>query len=521
MSKPIHLLVIEDSEDDTLLVVSEFKNNGYDAIFERVDSPDTLVAALEKSEWDVVIADHAMPKFDSIRALELFQARGLDIPFIVVSGKIGEEIVVEALKAGANDYIMKDNLLRLVPAVEREIREARLRKERKKIKSELRQSQKLESIGRLAGGISHDFNNILTAIGGYAELTAKDLGPKHPRYSTVMEIQKATKRASALTRQLLTFSQRQRFLPQVLDLNTVAANFENMLQRVLGEDIELVTKLEAGSDRVEADQLGIEQILLNLAVNAREAMPDGGKLTIRTANVQIDEEFARTHPGLRPGPYVLISASDSGIGMDKETKSHLFEPFFTTKDGGTGLGLSTIYGIVLQSKGHIMVESWAGQGSTFTIFVPHCDKRPPRNTELITMPSDALQGSETVLVVDDEEAVRAMLAEALATNGYKTVQAANGMEAIQIFEKHLDQVDLVITDVVMPGISGPELKTKLVEKRPDIKVLYISGYPDRAVGEGLLGAGVYFLQKPFSLERLARKVRETLDARSQTGVPEK
>jgi signal transduction histidine kinase/ActR/RegA family two-component response regulator len=378
---------------------------------------------------------------------------------------------------------------------------------------QLQQAQKLEAVGRLAGGIAHDFNNLLTAIGGYAQLTLKRLPDHDPLKSNVREIEKAGERAAALTRQLLAFSRRQVLQPKVINLNAIISDLNNMLSRLIGEDIELRTALEGELNSVRADPGQMEQVIMNLAVNARDAMPDGGKLTIETANVYLDEFYARDHLSVIPGNYVMLALSDTGIGMDSETQAHIFEPFFTTKQPGkgTGLGLSMVYGIVKQSGGNIWLYSEKEHGTTFKIYLPsfseklqeHIEPTPTRKEE---------GGSETILVVEDENLVRQLLEEVLQGAGYTVLSAANGSEAINLSETYMDPIDLVLTDVVMPEISGTQVVTHLTTKYKNLKVLYMSGYTDDAiVHHGVLDAGVNFIQKPFTPDSISRKVREVLD----------
>ena len=379
------------------------------------------------------------------------------------------------------------------------------------LEEELRQAQKIESIGRLAGGVAHDFNNLLTAINGYADLMLEDLADDHRWRGAVTEIRRAGERAADLTGQLLAFSRRQLLQPRVLDLNVLVTESTKMLTRLLGEDIEVITSLDPTLGHVTADAGQLHQIILNLAVNARDAMPRGGQLTIETQNVVLDEE--QLHLSLPPGAYVMLAVSDNGSGMDQETLSRIFDPFFTTKEStkGTGLGLSTVYGIVKQSGGTIFVYSEPGRGTTFKIYLPRSDKAVSATTEP-RVEVDTLRGSETVLVVEDEEAVRRLIEQALRKYGYRVIEATNGAEALRVCENHDPPIRLMVTDVVMPGMSGRELAARVREQLPDLRVLYMSGYTDDTViRHGLLDASMFFLQKPFTPSALARKVRETLD----------
>ncbi|MBI4500593.1 MAG: response regulator [Gemmatimonadetes bacterium] len=384
--------------------------------------------------------------------------------------------------------------------------------ELRQTEQQLLQAQKMEAVGQLAGGVAHDFNNILTVIGGYVDFLLTDLGPQDPRRADVQEIATAAKRAADLTRQLLLFGRRQVLQPSVLDLNKVIGDIEKMLRRLIGEDIELVTVLDRELGAVKVDPGQIEQVLMNLSVNARDAMPTGGKLTIQTANVELDEEYARTHPEVSPGQHVMLAVSDTGVGMSAEVRQHIFEPFFTTKEKGkgTGLGLATVYAVVKESKGSIWIYSEPGAGATFKIYLPRVDEA------VITVKSaeapTALQGTETVLLVEDEPAVRGVARKSLSRHGYTVLEAADPETALRLARANRP-IHLVLTDVVMPGMSGRELAEDLVTLVPGIKVLYMSGYTDDAVvRHGVLESGTPFIQKPFRAEILLRKVREVLDS---------
>ncbi len=379
---------------------------------------------------------------------------------------------------------------------------------------QLRQSQKMEAVGRLAGGIAHDFNNLLTVITGYSELVLQRLDEQDPLHRDVEGILKAGERASSLTSQLLAFSRRQVLQPQVLDLNAVVRDMEKMLRRLIGEDIALVTVVDPGLTRIKADRSQIEQVIMNLAVNARDAMPDGGKLTIETTDMYLDREYAQQHAAVTPGHYVMLAVTDSGCGMDDETRKRIFEPFFTTKKvgEGTGLGLSTVYGIVKQSGGNIWVYSEPGQGTTFKVYLPRVTGEVEPE-EAKAGPEKSLQGTETVLLVEDEEVVRELARRILTLYGYRVLEAANGGEALLICENRKEPIHFLLTDVVMPGMSGRELHERLAQLRPGMKSLYMSGYPDTAIlHRRALEPGMAFIQKPFSPEALARKVRAVLDA---------
>jgi len=385
--------------------------------------------------------------------------------------------------------------------------------EMKALQEQLRQSQKIEAIGQLAGGIAHDFNNALTLIKTSAQLALLELKEGDPLRQTFEIIDKATQQSANLTRQLLAFSRRQIMEMKVIELNNLLRDMEKMFHRLIGEDIELVSVLAEDLGRVKVDPGQMEQVILNLVINSRDAMPRGGKLTIETANVEIDEKYVHNHVGAKPGRYVRVSVSDTGVGMTPEVKGRIFEPFFTTKEKGmgTGLGLSTVYGIVKQSGGNVWVYSELGKGATFKVYLPRVDEPLEEETEK-QIKRELPRGGETVLVAEDEGDVRSLVVQILKRQGYKVLEASNGEEALILCEKHQGMVHLLVTDVVMPVMSGRELKERLLLLHPEAKVLYMSGYTDDAVvRHGVLEEGVNFLQKPFSMEKLVDKVREVLD----------
>src|SRR5947207_8550048 len=686
MHVPLRVLIAEDSEDDVRLLLRELQRAGYEPTHERVDDPAAMTAALDRHARDLVIGDYSMPAFSGPAALALLRARDLDTPFIFVSGTIGEDVAVEAMKAGAQDFLTKGNLRRLIPAIQRELRDTEVRRERRRAQTallerarlaeltsdvgialtrgaalretlqlcvealvrhldlafsriwtlddatsmlelqasagmythvdgphsrvplgqykigliaqqrrphltnqvvgdplvhdqewairegmvafagyplvaqdrvlgvmamfarhplsefvpkalvsvasalavgmerkraeealrqseeRLRQAQKMEAVGRLAGGFAHDFNNLLTVITSYSDLLPEDLGSDDPQRDDVVQIRKAAEGAAALTRQLLAFSRQQVLEPKVLDLKATIANTEKLLKRLIGEDVHLITALAPDLGAVKADPGQLEQIIINLAVNARDAMPTGGRLTIEAANVEMDEAYVRGHAPASPDRYVLLALSDTGIGMDEQTKARIFEPFFTTKEPGkgTGLGLATVYGIVKQSGGFIWVYSEPGRGTTFKIYLPRVDA--PAEAGAAATPGDLPRGTETVLIVEDAAAVRAVMRHVLERQGYAVLEAASGAAALELAAGHAGPSHLLLTDVIMPGLSGRQLADRLTALRSDTRVLYASGYTDDAVvRHGVLESGIAYLQKPFTTESLARKVREVLD----------
>jgi two-component system cell cycle sensor histidine kinase/response regulator CckA len=652
----LRVLMVEDSPTDAKLVLEALRGAGRTIDFERVETADAMRAALAQKTWDLVISDWSMPKFSGLKALAVLRDTELEIPFLIVSGTIGEETAVDAMRAGADDYVLKDRLARLPPAVEREVREyedrrgrrvvenalreseARFRRlsdsgvigivladlegsilssndaylkmsgysadevaqgtvrwidmvppafahvaehmntklratgvasaeelevvrkdgshlpilagaaiveqsqcivfvadltERKQAEAgreraeealrqsdaQLRQAQKMEAVGRLAGGVAHDFNNILSVILSYSEVLLEELKPADPMRADVNEIQLAAERAAGLTRQLLHFSRHQAIEKRVLDVHDVLGGMGTMLHRIVGEDVELVLLPRRVVGRVRADPSHVEQVVVNLVVNARDAMPTGGRLTIETANVVLDDAYALSHLPAKAGPYVVLAVSDTGTGMDRETQARIFEPFFTTKEAGkgTGLGLSTVFGIVQQSSGYIWVYSEPGKGTTFKIYLPQVDAEVDQ-LRASSAPA-TLRGNETILVVEDEDQVRAVVLRVLQLHGYRVLAAANAGEALLLCESHPAPIDLLLTDVVMPKMSGPELARRLTAGLPTLKVLYMSGYTDdSAVRYGLVDGAVAYVQKPITPGSLTAKVREVLD-RPGEGTP--
>ena len=389
----------------------------------------------------------------------------------------------------------------------------RIEEEKAVLQEQLRQSQKMEAVGQLAGGIAHDFNNLLTVIRGYSQLSLNELQKQDPLWENMEEIGKAADRASELTHQLLAFSRRQLLEFKVIDLNSLVQGMEKMLRRMIREDIELMIYPGENLGKIKVDPGQIEQVIMNLAVNAKDAMPSGGKLVLETANVELDEGFVRSHLGSKPGRYVRLSVTDTGCGLSKEVRERVFEPFFTTKEKGkgTGLGLSTVYGIMKQSGGYIWVLSELGMGASFEVYLPWVDATVEVLKEKVKR-EGILQGNETILVVEDEEMVRKLAVHVLKKQGYKVLEAPHGGDALLVCERHPEPIQLVITDVVMPGMCGPELIERLRQVRQDFRVMYMSGHADESVVDyGVQEGEMNFIQKPFTIKGLARKVREVLD----------
>lgn len=462
--------------------------------------------------WIMDVAQESnFPRADTAAKVGLHGAFGFPV-------RVGTEVegVIELFRREIKEP--DEQLLKMVADVGLKIGQfgerARAEDALRRTEVQLQESQKMEAVGRLAGGVAHDFNNMLTVIRGYSELVLSRLAPTDGFRKELEEVKKAADRASGLTGQLLAFSRRQFIAPKVLDLNAVIHNMEGMLRRLLGEDIvELCTVLDPDVGQLKADPGQVEQVIMNLAVNARDAMPSGGRLTVETSNVQFGNRRNRPPMGAEPGSYIALVVRDTGHGMDEETQSHIFEPFFTTKEKGkgTGLGLSTVYGIVKQSGGFIEVESKPGRGATFKIFFPRVDGAA-QGTESVAAGGDPIKGRETVLLVEDEPGVRRLVNETLRLHGYTVLEARHGIEALLTGAKHLGPIHLLLTDVVMPQMSGPEVAEKLATVRPEVKVLYMSGYPDHpAFSKGGIDTEHSFLQKPFTPSTLAQKVREVLD----------
>ena len=388
--------------------------------------------------------------------------------------------------------------------------------DRKQLEEQLRQAQKMEAVGRLAGGIAHDFNNLLMVIQGYADLLTERLADGDPLRRNAEQIQTASQRATSLTRQLLAFSRKQMLAPKVLNVQSVVAEMEKILRRLIGEDIQLETSSAPDLGLIKADRSQIEQVILNLAVNARDAMPEGGRLTIETANVELDKASSHPPAVLSPGKYVMLAVTDNGCGMDADTQAHIFEPFFTTKEKGkgTGLGLATVYGIVKQSGGYVWVYSEPGRGTSFKVYLPRIeDEQTVRGRDRQADARALPRGSETVLLVEDEKGVRELAREYLELTGYTVIEAEDGHTALELAAMHVGTIHLLMTDVVMPGISGRELAGRVKSLRPDMKVLFMSGYADQAVvHHGILDTDAALLQKPFTMAALAAKLREILSA---------
>jgi PAS domain S-box-containing protein len=647
MSVELRILILEDNTYDAELVIVMLDQAGYTCRWDHVASREAFLNQLDRHEYDLVLSDYSLPGFDGLTALLLLRARDLDMPFILVSGTLGEETAIESLKAGATDYVIKTHLDRLVPVVGRALRErdeqrqrrqaeAALRRaearyrdlfenandmiytrdlngvftsvngmaerltgysrdellqmqidqimapeylqlraeevlkyndedalaiaeeiefvrkdgsrvwvevssrliyedgqpvglqgiardvgerrraesERRYLEDQLLQAQKMESIGTLAGGVAHDFNNMLTAILGNLQLVLDGVPDDDDDYPLLLEIEKAATRATALTRQLLAFSRRQPIERRSIDLNGTVNELSQMLRRIIGEDVEIAIRPAPGALSIFADPSQIQQVIMNLAVNARDAMPGGGYLTIATGETNVDEAGCRNYPWARPGRYAQIVVGDTGIGIDPETQQRMFEPFFTTKPRGkgTGLGLSVVYGIVKQHEGFILVDSKPGQGATFTIFLPA--PAVVSDTAVPELAPSVRGGSETILVAEDEASLRHLTAMVLERLGYTVLLARDGQEAVDVFRVDPARVDLVILDLVMPRFGGRDALAHMRSLRPDLRALFVTGYDDgaaRVLGSGSPIPGPNLLMKPYRVDALGSRVRELLD----------
>jgi two-component system, cell cycle sensor histidine kinase and response regulator CckA len=515
MNAPLRILHIEDDPNDAALIQACLEAEGICCATERVETRQSFLAALERREFDLILSDFALPTFDGMSAIRIVRDKHPDVPVILVSGTVGEDEAIDSMKSGATDYVLKGRLGRLGPAVVRAMQEVGAAHERQRLKAQIIESQKMEIIGQLAGGVAHDFNNILGVIIGYNDLMIPELDPKGLAYKCAYEIRHAAERAAGLTRQLLVFSRKQTVQPIVLNLSNNVEAMSAMLRRLIGENIAMTILPCSACGHIQADPGYIGQVLMNLVVNARDAMPDGGQLTLAVENITLDEAYAQAHYGEKAGEFVLLSIHDTGTGMTDEVKAHLFETFFTTKPvgKGTGLGLATCQSIVQQCKGHIRVRSEVGKGSTFSVYFPRTDQ-PVDRTAAETINSSFLEGgAETLLIVEDEPSLRDLAVCVLEGKGYNVLSAANGMEALRRAREHKGApIRLVITDVIMPLMDGKVMADKLTADYPEVKVLFTSGYTDDAIAHhGVLDAGVELLTKPYTTAALAARVRDILD----------
>ncbi|MGC2528760.1 MAG: response regulator [Candidatus Acidiferrum sp.] len=513
MQNSIRLLIIEDSEDDAALLLLLLRQAGFEINSERVDSAVALAQALNKN-WDIIISDHSMPHFSGTEALKIVRARDAVVPFVFVSGTIGEDVATEAMRNGAQDYVMKTNLKRLIPAVQRELRDAGERKERKRLERRVQQLQKYEAIGRLVGGIAHDFNNMIGAILGWSEMGCEETQPENRLHNRFQRIRDQSLRAGKLTSQLLAFAGGQILQARKINLNILVKEEMSLLGRIIGEDIEVQVRVDPNLRVTPADPTQIEQVLMNLCLNARDAMAEGGQLLIETQNVDLGAEFCHDHAHSRPGSYVLLSVTDTGVGMDTATMDSMFEPFFTTKETGkgTGLGLATVHGIVRQHGGFILTSSEPGKGSSFQVYLPAGSGH--HQPDDIACNNQPLRGTETILLAEDHDGLRETAQEMLQALGYRILAASDGARALELFKRNADEIDLIVMDVVMPSLSGPEAYLEMSALRPAVPVIFTTGYTPKARAlVSMVERGAVVLRKPYSLVSLSQMVRGALQPR--------
>ena len=520
-NQSIRVLIVEDSAGDAELMVLELRRGGFEVLADVVDTREVFVERFRTGTYDVILSDYKLPGWTGLSSLEEVRVHRKDVPLLIVTGALGDERAAECIKAGATDYILKERMARLPIAVRRAMEEKKLREEHARLEGEFRQAQKMQAIGVLASGISHNFNNLLQVIYSYTYVALKETGPSGPAAEALEEIRKASQRAASLTRQLLTFSRRQVPSSRIVNLNDLIRGMIDLVEHVLGEGITLVGELGSDLWSTKVDPGQMEQVLVNLALNARDAMPRGGLLTIETANVTRDspEDLGTGSHGRIEE--VMLAVRDTGVGMDEETRRRIFEPFFTTKQPGegTGLGLATVYGIVRQNEGRIQVRSQPGRGTTFEIRLPRLEETPEKRASGV-VPFESSRGSETLLVVEDDLVLRRVLKSALEDAGYRVLVAGNGLQALEVAGMNKGPIHLLATDVVMPGMSGPSLAEKLAEPRPGLKVLYFSGSSlDTLKNEGLVDPGATFLPKPFPVPDLLKRVRALLDERADDQRP--
>lgn len=516
MQTKLKLLMIEDSESDAELLARAIRKGGYDVTYKRVDTRETLRMCLFDS-WDLVVSDHSMPGFSGVAALAMVREKCPDVPFIFVSGTIGEDIAVDAMRVGAQDYIMKGNLARLLPAIDRELREAKNRAEHRKAQLRMQQLEKFEAIGKLAGGIAHDFNNVIGAIMGWAELGKEEVpdGSRAAKY--FQNIRAQAERAAGLTRQLLAYARRQTLEPRIINLNQMIGETTALLQKAIGENIEIKLVLAPDLHTTRADPSQLEQVLMNLCFNARDAMPNGGQLLIETHNVELDEAYTQRHQYAHPGKYVAMSVSDTGIGMDAATLGRIFEPFFTTKEvgKGTGLGLATAYGVVKQHEGMIEVYSEPGKGTMFHVYLPVNSGAATQEKNNGTASDFLRGGTEIILVAEDHAGNLEMVNETLRKLGYRVILAKDGVEAVERFRERREEIALALLDVVMPRMGGPEAYEMIRGMKAELPVIFSSGYSEESARlSALVAQGAVLLQKPYAPRALAKTIREVLDRKT-------
>lgn len=518
MKMPLRIVHLELNREDGERIGTILTNGGIACVVHRVETQHALTAGISEDRADLILAEGNTPGCDANTAFTLAQKVAPHVPFIVVSESINETQSTELLYRGVTDVISKGALGRLIPAVRRILKEQRERGARREAEEsvlqyqvQLRHIQKLEAVGRLTGGLAHDFNNLLTVILGHSQVVLNEIDEVHPLRPQIQEMHKAGERARVLIRQLLMFSRKRPSEEKVISLNALLDDFEPMLHRVIGEDIRLTVTVCQDDLRIRMAPSLVEQVVMNLVVNARDAMPKGGRLTLDLQSTHLDRSPAYREKDLLPGEYVKLSVSDTGCGMSPEVQAQMFKPFFTTKDGekGTGLGLSTVFDIVTQNRGGLDVTTTIGEGTRFDVYVPRVMTEIDASTAACSV-AKPLRGHETILLVEDDETVRALIREELRKLGYRIVEARNGIEACLVATPHMGKLQLLLSDIVMPGMSGMELARHLRVIKPDLKILFISGYEDD-IGIEAGDTEVAYLEKPFTTESLAGTIRHLLD----------
>jgi len=515
MKTPLHILHLEDDPHEVDLVHDMLEAEGVSCSINYAHDKSGFTKELERGDIDLIIADQSLPGFDGLSALKIARSKWPEMPFILMSGTVGEEFAIESLKSGVTDYVLKDRRSRLVPAVRRAMQEVEDRLKHRQLEKQFIEAQKMEVLGQLSGGIAHDFNNILGIIIGNNEFVMAKLHFDDPLRKNMEEIKFAAERAVAVSRQLLVFSRKQAVELVVLSLNEVIQSMDKMLFRLVNEHIELTVILGEKLGSIRGDSGYIGQMLMNLVINARDAMPNGGSLTIETSNARLGKKLAPSHPDVVTDRHVMLSIRDTGTGMTDDVKAKLFEAFFTTKPEGkgTGLGLATCQSIAKQLNAHIDVESELGKGTTFKVYFPRVDQPLHKLTTRLLHSISPARGTETLLIVEDETALRRMTSMALENQGYTILQASNGQEGLRVVSEHKGQpIALVITDVVMPQMGGKLMAEWLKSSYPEIKILFTSGYTeDSIVQQSARDPTITFLSKPYTLATLAGKIREILD----------
>ncbi len=507
----MRFLIIDDSPYDRELIIRKLQTEFSDATCVEVNRQADFDEAMAQYDFDAVLVDYGLKWTNGLEILKKLRARFSDLPVVMVTDTGNEEVAAEGMKASLSDYVLKKHLQRLPFAVKESLEKARLRKERKGLEEQVRQAQKMESLGLLAGGIAHDFNNMLAGISGYAQLCLSQVNQGDVLYENLNHIREIAKRATRMTRQLLAFSRQQTLDLRDINLNTVISHLLDFIGKILVERIDLEFVADPALKAVYADPTQIEQVVMNLCINACDAMPSGGKLLIKTRNVLLDETRAEGYQNVRPGSYVLLTVADTGVGMDEQVRERVFEPFFTTKETGkgTGLGLSVVHGVIVQHHGFITVDSEIGKGTTFNIYLPAVDRVAVHSE--IEEGQIVQGGTETILVVEDDPDVRVLMEDVLREYGYSLITAHNGEEGLKLFEQHAASIALVIADLMMPRMKGKELYEHIRSLSPTTRFLFISGYRADQLGQGfVLDKSVEFLEKPFDLDKLAATIRKVI-----------